>query len=55
MKRYANLYSQIYDMDNLKLAHKNARKGKGWYTEVCMVDKELEKYMKSVCMKSTST
>lgn len=34
MKRYGNLYSQIYDMDNLKLAHHNAKKGKGWYREV---------------------
>ena len=29
MKRYGNLYPKIYDMENLKLAHKNARKGKG--------------------------
>ena len=33
MKRYGNLYSQIYDMENLRLAHKNAQKGKGWYKE----------------------
>lgn len=30
MKRVGNLYSKICDMDNLKLAHQNARKGKGW-------------------------
>lgn len=38
MKRYGNLYPKIYDMDNLTLAHKNAKKGKGWYQEVKMVD-----------------
>ena len=46
MKRIGYLYDKVCSMQNLKLAHKNARKGKGWYTEVCMVDKELEKYMK---------
>ena len=34
MKRYGNLYEQIYSMDNLRKAHQNARKGKGWYEEV---------------------
>lgn len=29
-------------MDNLKLAHKNARKGKTWYKEVKMVDENPE-------------
>lgn len=32
-------------MNNLKLAHKNARRGKGWYQEVCMVDNEPDKYL----------
>lgn len=30
-------------MDNLKKAHKNAKKGKGWYQEVKQVDQNLEK------------
>lgn len=30
MKRYGNLYQKICSMDNLKEAHRNARKGKGW-------------------------
>ena len=30
-------------MDNLKKAHKNAKKGKGWYQEVKQVDRNLEK------------
>ena len=46
MKRYGNLYSKIYDMNNLKLAHRNARKGKGWYKEVKMVDADEEHYLK---------
>ena len=48
MKRYGNLYSKIYDMDNLKLAHQNAKKGKGWYAEVKMVDANPEKYLKEL-------
>lgn len=45
MKRYGNLYEQICDMDNLRKAHKNARKGKGWYKEVRAVDADLEDYL----------
>lgn len=46
MKRYGNLYKKIYDLDNLRLAHKNAKKGKGWYKEVKMVDTDEEYYLK---------
>lgn len=46
MKRYGNLYEKICSMENLMLAHKNARKGKGWYKEVKAVDAEPEKYLK---------
>lgn len=45
MKRIGNLYSKICDMENLKLAHQNARKGKGWYEEVKMVDANPEHYL----------
>ena len=45
MKRYGNLFARIYDMENLKLAHQNAKKGKGWYKEVKMVDADPEKYL----------
>lgn len=45
MKRYGYLYEKIYDMDNLILAHHNARKGKGWYQEVKMVDVNPEYYL----------
>lgn len=45
MKRHGNLYEKIYDMDNLTLAHQNAKKGKGWYKEVKMVDANPEYYL----------
>lgn len=38
MKRINNIYDKIYDMENIKLAHKNARKGKRQYKEVQEVD-----------------
>lgn len=44
MKRFGNLFERIIDIDNIKLAHKNARKGKTHYTEVKMVDADVEKY-----------
>lgn len=46
MKRYGNLYEKIYSMDNLRKAHQNARKGKGWYQEVREVDADVEGYLK---------
>ena len=48
MKRYGNLYKKIYDLDNLRLAHKNAKKGKGWYKEVQMIDKNPDFYLKQI-------
>jgi hypothetical protein len=36
MKRYGNLYEKIYSYENLKLAHKKARKDKSFYGEVKM-------------------
>lgn len=45
MKRYGNLYEQIYSMDNLKKAHQNAKKGKGWYKEIQNVDEHIEDYL----------
>lgn len=44
MKRYSNLYPKIWDLNNIKLAHKNARKGKMHYQEVQMVNANEEKY-----------
>lgn len=48
MKRYGNLYSKIYDVENIKLAHKNARKGKSHYSEVKMVEANPEKYLMKI-------
>jgi len=45
IKRYGNLYHKIYDINNLRTAHKMARKGKTWYREIKMVDAEPEKYL----------
>lgn len=45
MKRFGNLYERIYSMDNLKLAHQNARKGKGWYKEVLMVNEDPDYFL----------
>ena len=48
MKRYGNLYKEICSMENLRRAHQNAKKGKGWYQEVKMVDSDPEKYLKEI-------
>lgn len=45
MIRHGYLYEQIYSIENLKLAHKNAKKGKGWYAEVKIIDGNEEKYL----------
>lgn len=39
------LWEAICSMDNLKSAHQNAKKGKGWYQEVKMVDANPEYYL----------
>lgn len=44
MKRFGNLYPKVYDMENIRLAHQNARKGKAHYKEVQQIDAEPEKY-----------
>lgn len=44
MKRYNGLFDKIVDLDNIILAHQNARKGKTHYREVKMVDKNPEHY-----------
>lgn len=45
MKRYGNIYSKIYDYENLRLAHKNARKNKTFYDEVKMIDTNEDEYL----------
>ena len=44
MKRIGNLYHLIYDIENIKLAHENARKGKAHYKEVKLVDSDVDYY-----------
>lgn len=44
MKRYGYLFEKVIDFNNLLLAHFNARKGKTFYKEVKMVDKDPYRY-----------
>lgn len=48
MKRYGNLYPKIYDINNIRLAHQNAKKGKSHYNEVKMVEANPEKYFRLI-------
>jgi hypothetical protein len=49
MKRYGNIYSKIYNYENLKKAHHKARKNKGHYSDVKMVNKDEEKFLIEQC------
>ena len=48
MKRYGNLFEKIIDIENIKLAHKNASKGKKKYKEVKMVDSDVDYYCNQI-------
>ena len=48
MKRYGHLHEKICEMDNILLAHRNARKGKGHYKEVQQVNEDPERYCRSI-------
>ena len=48
MKRYGNIYKDICSMDNLRLAHKNAKRDKKFYKEVKMVDSNEDYYLKQI-------
>lgn len=48
MKRYGNIYEKIYDLDNLKEAHKQARKDKALYREVKMVNASEEYFLTKI-------
>ena len=45
MKRIWNIFQAIYSLDNLKLAHKNARKDKSLYKDVKMVNSNPDYYL----------
>lgn len=48
MKRHGNLWEKIISIDNIRLAHKNARKGKTKYKAVQEVDMDVEVYCKKI-------
>jgi len=49
MKRTGNLFQQIVDFDNVALAHHKAKLGKSHYSEVQLVESNLDYYLKQVC------
>lgn len=48
MKRLGNIWDKVCDLDNLKEAHKEARKDKLFYNDVQMVDSDPDKYLKII-------
>lgn len=42
------IWEKICSIENLRLAHKNASKGKSWYKEVREFNKDPEKYLKEI-------
>lgn len=48
MKRYNELFGKISDIENLRIAHQNARKGKQHYREVRIIDKNPDIYLKNI-------
>ncbi len=48
MKRHGNLFPTVVSLDNLRLAHQNARKGKTHYRDVMMVDANPERYIAQI-------
>ena len=47
-KTYKNLYDKIANIDNIKFAHKNARKDKRYYTAVRYTDEHLDERAKEI-------
>ena len=48
MKRIGYLWDKVTSIENIKLAHKMARKDKAFYKEVKMVDANLDYYAKEI-------
>ena len=48
VKRYGDIYPKIYDIDNLRLAHRMAREDKSFYKEVQVVDDNEDYYLKQI-------
>lgn len=45
MKRHGFIYEKIHDIDNLRLAHNSAKKGKMHYRDVRLVESDVDKHM----------
>lgn len=48
MKRYDNIFNEIINIENIKYAHLNARKGKNHYTEVKKVNEDIDYHSKKI-------
>ncbi len=48
MKRYSGLFDRIVDIENIKRAHQQARRGKTHYREVKMVDADPDHYARLI-------
>ena len=48
MKRIGNIWSKIIDIENIKEAHRNAKRDKSFYKEVKMVDENLDYYAEQI-------
>lgn len=48
MKRFGNIYEKIYNLENIQMAHHNARRGKTHYREVKMIDANPEYYFQQI-------
>lgn len=48
MKRFGFLFEKVSDIDNIRLAHKNASKGKSHYRDVIMVNKDVDRYCRKI-------
>lgn len=48
MKRHGNLWHRIVEPDNIKAAHIAARRGKGFYSEVKMVNENMDEMLEQI-------
>lgn len=48
MKRYNNIFPKIIEMENLRLAYKNAKRGKHYYKEVKMIEENVDYYLEKI-------
>lgn len=54
MKRYGNLWASVVALDNIKLAHCQARRGKAHYSDVKMVDADVDRFAREIQTKLLS-